>query len=310
MSQYNATFPLVADSSGLPNIPIDLSYGTQIALGTGSIATGNTTVAIGADAVVSGNSSIAIGQSSSATGSTSIAVGPNALAVSVNNVVVGRNAFIDGPNATGSIAIGSGSSQALAAQVSAGVSGGIAIGPVSDVVTDYGIAIGNGAFANGVGSIAIGGANAAVTGDGARVGVVGGAGAAGAIAIGTGYVNTVASTFGAGNAAGQFCLFSAKGTATVTAGTATVNATSGRITLAAALGITTGVSFTFSNTFLTATSVLIMTVQGQSSQVDTARPAITVDFEDPIGAGTCTVHVFNGSNAATSTAPVIHFLIM
>lgn len=104
-------------------------------------------------------------------------------------------------------------------------------------------------------------------------------------------------------------LFGTLGTATEAAGAATVNARKGKVTLAAVLNAGAGFSFTLTNSFIAASSVILMHVQGTSATADATRDALSVDLTS-LTAGSCVVHVYNNDAGNSSAAPIVHFLVV
>ena len=104
-------------------------------------------------------------------------------------------------------------------------------------------------------------------------------------------------------------LFGTAGTGTEAAGAVTVNARKGRVTLAAVLNAGPGFSFTLTNSYVSAASVILLSVSATSATADATRDAFTVDLTSQT-AGSCVVHVYNGDAANSSAAPVVHFLVV
>ena len=89
----------------------------------------------------------------------------------------------------------------------------------------------------------------------------------------------------------------------------TLNATSGKITLAAvALAATTNAEFTFTNSALNTTSVVLVSMEDNNT-TDNAQLAVSVHS---IADGSCKVNLVNphSSGATSTTASKVHFVII
>jgi len=89
----------------------------------------------------------------------------------------------------------------------------------------------------------------------------------------------------------------------------TLNATSGKITLAAvALAATTNAEFTFTNSALNTTSVVLVSMEDNNT-TDNAQLAVSVHT---IADGSCKVNLVNphSSGATSTTASKVHFLVI
>lgn len=99
------------------------------------------------------------------------------------------------------------------------------------------------------------------------------------------------------------------GSTTEAAGAATVDAQKGRVTLAAVLNATTGFEVTLTNSYVTATSVILCTVMATTATAAAARKSITCHVTSQT-AGSCVLQVYNSDAGNTSAAPVIMFLVL
>lgn len=97
-----------------------------------------------------------------------------------------------------------------------------------------------------------------------------------------------------------------QGTSVTTA--VTCDAYAGRITTFAALAAGAGVSFQVNNKYVSASSVVVATVEATTATADATRDAITVDLE-VTGAGSFTVHIYNGDALITAAAPIVNFIV-
>tara|TARA_R100001377_G_C3123570_1_gene86827 strand:+ start:31 stop:546 length:516 start_codon:yes stop_codon:yes gene_type:complete len=89
----------------------------------------------------------------------------------------------------------------------------------------------------------------------------------------------------------------------------TLNATSGKITLAAvALAATTNAEFTFTNSALNTTSVVLVSMEDNNT-TNNAQLAVSVHS---IADGSCKVNLVNphSSGATSTTASKVHFLVI
>jgi hypothetical protein len=107
----------------------------------------------------------------------------------------------------------------------------------------------------------------------------------------------------------QTSLFGTVGTATEAAGAATVNSPKGRVTLAAVLNATTGFALTLTNSYITATSVILCNVKATTATAAAARVTFTCNVTSQT-AGSCVLQVYNGDAANSSAAPVVMFLVV
>lgn len=96
---------------------------------------------------------------------------------------------------------------------------------------------------------------------------------------------------------------------TEAAGVATLNQPKGHVTLAAVLGAGAGFSFTLVDSFITATSVILLSVIGSTATAVATRAALTVSL-DSQAPGLAVIHVFNPDVAGTPFAPVVNFLVV
>lgn len=103
-------------------------------------------------------------------------------------------------------------------------------------------------------------------------------------------------------------LFSA-GSDTEAAGAATVNAKKGRVTLSAVLNATTGFALTLTNSYVTATSVILCNVVATTATAAAARVPFTCNVTSQT-AGSCVIQIYNGDAANSSAAPVLMFLVV
>lgn len=99
------------------------------------------------------------------------------------------------------------------------------------------------------------------------------------------------------------------GTATEAANAATLNTQIGKVTLSGVLNAGAGYSFTLTNSFIRADSVILLSVTAVSATADATRDAFTVDLESQT-TGACVIHVYNGDAANSSAAPVVNFLVV
>jgi hypothetical protein len=104
-------------------------------------------------------------------------------------------------------------------------------------------------------------------------------------------------------------LFGTAGTATEAAGAATVNARKGKVTLAAVLNAGAGFEVTLTNSYVTAASVILLSVAGTTATAAATRDALTVNLTSQT-AGSCVIQVYNGDAGNSSAAPVVHFLVI
>lgn len=92
----------------------------------------------------------------------------------------------------------------------------------------------------------------------------------------------------------------------------TIDASVGKITLSAVLAAdgsaNSAASFTVTNSFVTPESVIFLTSVAVTATADTTRNAVTCDIES-VANGSFVVHISNNDGAATTAAPVIHFLV-
>jgi len=104
-------------------------------------------------------------------------------------------------------------------------------------------------------------------------------------------------------------LFGPAGAGTEAGGAVTLNARKGVVTLAAALNAGVGIAVTLTNSYITASSVILLTVEGTTATAAATRDALTANITS-IAAGSCVVQVYNGDAGNTTAAPKIHFLVV
>nr|WP_310640641.1 YadA-like family protein [Burkholderia cenocepacia] len=153
---------------------------SAVAIGGNTVASNQNATALGTLATVTGNESVAVGSSARATAGNTTVVGQAANASIANSIAIGTGASVQGfgvPNASGSIAIGSGTTAGgnnstvigtnashagsgatvLGAGASAmGGGGGIAMGLSSSASGSAAVALGANTTASGANSIALG----------------------------------------------------------------------------------------------------------------------------------------------------------
>ncbi len=113
-----------------------------------------------------------------------------------------------------------------------------------------------------------------------------------------------------GTLGADMILFGATGlTATVAANAVTLNARKGVITDSAVLNAGAGTDITLTNSFITTSSVILLTVNATTATAAATRDAITVDFSTLL-AGSVVIHLYNGDAANTSAACKINFMIL
>ncbi len=92
----------------------------------------------------------------------------------------------------------------------------------------------------------------------------------------------------------------------------TLNATNGRITLfsaLAAVGAGDSAQFTFTNSAISSTSQLFLTVQATTATAADNRVDCSISVVSQT-TGSAVIHVRNPDAAATTAAPVINFLVL
>jgi len=230
------------------------------------------------------------------------AIGGGAVASGAQAVAMGRNALASG---NFSIALGGASVLADAAQAT-GLDG-IAIGYDSVASGAEGLAVGVTAVASGANSSAIGYGTLASGATSSALGYD--AHATGANSTAIACQNGTANTLALGSGGVFYTRMSIRGTGTEAAGAVTVDATMGRITLSGVLNAGAGLLVTFTNSFIAADSVILMTALGQTGTADATEDAFTVSLRS-VSAGSCVFQVYNGDAANSTAAPIIHFLVL
>lgn len=104
-------------------------------------------------------------------------------------------------------------------------------------------------------------------------------------------------------------LYGAPGAGTEAAGAVTVNYRKGVITLAGVLNAGVGIAVTLTNSYITASSVILLNVEGTTATAAATRDALTANLTSRT-TGSCVIQVYNGDAANTSAAPKIHFLVL
>jgi hypothetical protein len=107
----------------------------------------------------------------------------------------------------------------------------------------------------------------------------------------------------------QTSLFGTVGTANEAGGAATVNAPKGRVTLAAVLNATTGFELTLTNSYVTATSVILCNVKATTATAAASKKAFTCHVTSQT-AGSCVLQIYNADAGNSSAAPVVMFLVV
>ena len=104
-------------------------------------------------------------------------------------------------------------------------------------------------------------------------------------------------------------VYGTPGAGTEAAGAVTINNRKGVITMAAVLNAGAGLAITLTNSYVTASSVILLNVEGTTATAAATRDALTANLTSRT-AGSCVIQVYNGDAANTSAAPKIHFLIL
>ncbi len=104
-------------------------------------------------------------------------------------------------------------------------------------------------------------------------------------------------------------LYGPAGAGTEAAGAVTVNYRKGVITLAAVLNAGAGLAVTLTNSYITASSVVLLNVEGTTATAAATRDALTANLTSRT-AGSCVIQVYNGDAGNSTAAPKIHFLIL
>jgi hypothetical protein len=320
-----AQFSTISAGSGITITPTN---GTLVfSASAGSIndlqLNGNTTQTASA----TGTYAISMGHYSTASGATAIAIGSSpitglgAIASGAGSISIGAgSSTFNGAVAIGSNSIAIGSGTGAADGALALNSNCISIGITAVTISPNDIAIGSGASTNGVlntgSSIAIGTNAISTGGNSICIGPGATASAANAVAFGSGATNNTANSFAFNTQPGpafDYLRLQAPGFEVQTTSNTTpvgmFNAPYGTITMSAALAPNSFYEFTFNNTLITSSSIILLTPVGAVSgsgilSATTIPPGLIVEG---VTTGSCTIAVSNPNGITIPTATKFAF---
>lgn len=282
--------PCIRVSDNLGNQPPTLEVAT--ATGNSTTAIGGSASAVGAGATAYGNASdagalsaSAFGEGANASANYAVACGSFSVASGTEGCGVGHQAQATGLNSTavsGGASIAGGNNS-----LTAGYQNVVNVGANSAAAVGYA----NIVQAAGIGSQVFGATNTSS--------------ASNAHIFGTGLTNAAASTILFGSGGTKYLRLTASGTVTQTTNNSTavtVNATMGVITMFGAVSAGATETFLVNNSYVTASSVVILTLGKYAGGCITNVPNI--------GAGSFNINVNNVSLSATSQGPLINFLVL